>query len=181
LIHIKEVPFLKFFPRLADVGDEIAADGRRRRGCTLVHSLAVMVCSTKVVGASTGTLTPDKLPMEAVCVGLDGDGDAEATTGDGDAEAAAHGMRRIDSHSREIDRWATFFRHWLRLRDSAEEVRERFGEGEIGDETNENAPEGLAAGGASSSPARSAAGDDAAQNRPARRPNVSPSMRQPRK
>jgi hypothetical protein len=92
LIHIKEVSFLKFFPRLADIGDEITADGRRRRGCTRVHSLAIMVCSTKVVGASTGTLTPDKLPMEAGCEGF---------VGDDDGEAATHDLRRIDSHSRE--------------------------------------------------------------------------------
>jgi hypothetical protein len=92
LIHIKEVSFLKFFPWLADVGDEITADGRRRRGCTRVHSLAIMACSTKVVGASTGTLTPDKLPMEAGCEGL---------VGDGEGEAATHDLRRIDSHSRE--------------------------------------------------------------------------------
>jgi hypothetical protein len=95
MIHIKEVSFLKFFPWLGVIGDGITADGRRRRGCTRVHSLAIMACSTKVIGASTSTLTPDKLPMEAGCEGLDGDGDGEAAT---------HELRKIDSYSREIVR-----------------------------------------------------------------------------
>jgi hypothetical protein len=95
LIHIKDVSFLKFFLRLAVVGDGSTADGRRRRGCTRVHLLAIMACSMKFVSASTGILTPDKLPMEVGCEGL---------FGDGDGEVATHDLRRIDSHSREIDR-----------------------------------------------------------------------------
>jgi hypothetical protein len=64
LIHIKDESFLKFLLRQADDGDRITAGERRRRGCTRVHSLATMACSSKVVGASTGILTPEKLPME---------------------------------------------------------------------------------------------------------------------
>jgi hypothetical protein len=167
LIHIKDESFLKFLLRLAVDGDRITAGERRRRGCTRVHSLATMACSSKVVGASTGILTPEKLPME---VGYEG------RVGDGDGAAAAKGLRRIDSHSRAIDRSATFFRHCLRFRDSFEEERERFDEGEIGDGKREDAPWGdLAAGGeATSSPARSAAGVEVAQNRPERRSNGSP-------
>jgi hypothetical protein len=166
LIHIKDESYLKFLLRLAVDGDRITAGERRRRGCRRVHSLATMACSTKVVGASTGILTPDNLPMEVGC---------EGRVGDDDGEVASRGLRRIDSHSRVIERNATFFRHCLRFWDSFEEERERFDEGEIGDGTREGAPWGdLAAGGeATSSPARSAAGDGVAQNRPGSRSNGS--------
>jgi hypothetical protein len=166
LIHIKDESCSKFLFRLAVDGDRITAGERRRRGCTRVHSLATMACSTKVVGASTGILTPDNLPMEVW---------GESRFGDDDGEVASQGLRRIDSHSRAIERDATFFRHCLRFRDSFEEERERFDEGEIGDGTREDVPWGdLAAGGeATTSPARSVAGDGVAQNHPGRRSNGS--------
>jgi hypothetical protein len=91
LIHIKEASDLKSFPWLAIVGDESMADERRRRGWTRVHSLAMMACSTNVVGANTGILMPDQLPMEAGCAGL-----VREEAGD----AASHDLwRRIVSHS----------------------------------------------------------------------------------
>jgi hypothetical protein len=53
LIHIKEAGDLKSIPRLAVVGDGNVVVERRCRGWTRVHSLAMIACSTNVVGAST--------------------------------------------------------------------------------------------------------------------------------
>jgi hypothetical protein len=73
LIHIKDFGDLNPLPRLAVVGDEGAVFVRRRRGGTRVHSLAMIACSIKVVGASTGNLMSDQLPMETRSGGLVGD------------------------------------------------------------------------------------------------------------
>jgi hypothetical protein len=73
LIQIKDFGDLKPRPQLAVGGDEVAVFDRRRRGGTRVHSLAMIACSIKVVGASTGNLMSDHLPMETRSGGLVGD------------------------------------------------------------------------------------------------------------
>jgi hypothetical protein len=168
LIHIKGACDLKSLPRLAVVGDENVVVERRRRGWTRVHSLATIACSTKVVGGSTGILTPAQLPMEARCDGL---------LGDGTGVAIPHELRRrIESHSIVIDRWAVFFCHCFKHRDSAEEESDRFGEGEMEEGKKEDSPWDSPAteGEVPSSPAGSAAGDVIAQKCPESRPNGSP-------
>jgi hypothetical protein len=132
LIHIKEAGDLKSLPQLAVVGDESVVVERRRRGWTRVHSLAIIACSMKVVGASTGNLMSAQLPMETRCGGL---------VRDETGVAEPHELRRsIESHSTAIDRWAVFFRHCFKHRDSAEEESDRFGEGEMEEGKKEDSP-----------------------------------------
>jgi hypothetical protein len=123
LIHIKEFGDFEPLPRLAVVGDEGVEILRRRRGVTRVHSLAIIACSIKVVGAITGSLMSVHLPMEARSGGIVGD-----ETGDDEPNEQ---WRSIDSHSALSDRRDVFFRHCFRQRDSADEESDRFGEGEM--------------------------------------------------
>jgi hypothetical protein len=123
LIHIKDFGDLNPLPRQAVVGDEGAEFVRRRRGGTRVHSLAMIACSIKVVGASTGNFMSDQLPMESRSGGLVGD-----ETGVEEPQVL---WRSIDSHSALIDRREAFFRHCFKQRDSADEDSDRFGEGEM--------------------------------------------------
>jgi hypothetical protein len=129
----------------------------------------MIACSTNVDGSSTGSLTSALLPMEARSfVGLD-----VGETGDLEPPAL---RCNIDSHSMAIERRSHLFRHCFRCRDSAEEESDQNGSGEMGDGEKGDAPRTSPASGkdASASPARSADGDEIAQNRPGRRPNGSP-------
>jgi hypothetical protein len=132
-----------------------------------------MMFSTKVVGASTGILIPGQLGFR-VGVGdeLDGIGPAEKGSGD----ATSHDVqRRALPQSRALARWMAFLRHCLNPRASAAELSERFEQGDAGDERDENVPTGSPADRPDGdSPARSSSGEVDSQNRPGRRPNVSP-------
>jgi hypothetical protein len=70
--------------------------------------------------------------METRCGGL---------VGDETGVAEPHELRRsIESHSTVIDRWAVFFRHCFKHRDSAEEESDRFGEGEMEEGKKDDSP-----------------------------------------
>jgi hypothetical protein len=140
---------------------------RRPRERTRVHSLALMICSTKVVGANTGTLTPGQLGFREGGGGLAEGGSGDATSQDV--------QRRALPHSLASALWLTFLRHCLIPRASAEELSERFEQGGTGFEREGNVPwRSPTAEPNRVSPARSSSGEVCSQNRPGRRPNVSP-------
>jgi hypothetical protein len=132
-----------------------------------------MMFSTKVVGANTGILIPGQLGFrEDGGDELDGRGLAENGSGD----ATSHDVqRRALSHSRARALWLTFLRHCLIPQASAEELSERFEQGDAGNEREKNVPSGSPAAEPDGvSPVRSSSGEVVSQNRPGRRPNVSP-------
>jgi hypothetical protein len=92
----------------------------------------MIACSSKVVGASTGSLMSVHLPMEARSGGIVGD-----ETGDGVSKGQ---WRSIASHFAFSDRMDVFFRHCFRHRDSADEESDRFGEGEMEEGQREKSP-----------------------------------------
>jgi hypothetical protein len=167
LIQIEEGTFERNPLRLAgDAGDGGAME-RRPLERTRVHSLAVITCSTNVVGAITGTLTPCQL------VGRVDDGElAEAGSGD----ATSHDVQsRTRSHRRDEIASARCLRHFREASFSADELRLRVGEGMTGDRERGSVPLGSPEGGDRRSPsAGSSSGEASAQNRPGSRPNGSP-------
>jgi hypothetical protein len=168
LIHTKEVSAFRNLPRLAvDEGDGGEME-RRPLGRTRVHSLAMIMCSTNVDGANTGSLTPCQLCFK----GCDGGGFA----GEGSGDATSHDVLSSTlSHSRAKEAWEVFLRHCLNPLDSAEELRDRLGEGETGVKEKGDVPWGspeIKDG--RSSPARSCSGEEISQNCRGSRPNVSP-------
>jgi hypothetical protein len=171
LIHIEESPALGFLRPIAVDGDGAATE-RRSRGLTRVHSLALITFSTKVDGASTGSLIPGRIGLTEC--GEEGIGDRSLAGGDTDGASSHDEQRRASPHSRSLARWETFLRHCLNPRASAEELSERFEQGGEGDERKEGVPTGSPAdSSAGDSPAGSNSGEDVSQNRPGRRSNVS--------
>jgi hypothetical protein len=97
LIQTEEAPALNLPWLAVDNGDGAAAE-RRPRGRTRVHSLAWIICSTKVVSANTGILTPGQLGFrEDGGGGLDGGGLTEEGSSDATSQDV---LRRVVPHSR---------------------------------------------------------------------------------
>jgi hypothetical protein len=167
LIQTEEGAFVRNPPRLAsDVGDSGELE-RRPLDRTRVHSLAVIIFSTNVVGANTGILTPCQL------VGLSDDG---GVAGAGSGDATSHDVQSsARSHLRFEIASACFLRQFLEARASADELRLRVGEGVTGVRGNGSVPLGSPEGGGGRSPPAISSSDEAsAQNRPGRRPSGSP-------
>jgi hypothetical protein len=96
--------------------------------------------------------------------------------GEGSGDATSHDVQSSTrSHFRVEVAWALFLRQSLKPLASADELRDRFGEGETGVKEKGDVPWGsLEIEDVRSSPARSSSGEEISQNRPGRRPNVSP-------
>jgi hypothetical protein len=152
LIHTEEGAFVQNLPRLAD---DIGGMERRPLDRMRVHSLAVIICSTNVDGASTGILTPCQLV--GVCEGgeLAGEGSGDATSHDVQSSARSHFRSEIA--------WAHFLHQIFAPRVSVDELRLRVGEGVMGVREKGNVPWGSPEdGGGRSSPAISSSDEASA-------------------
>jgi hypothetical protein len=87
LIQTEEGAFERNPLRLAGDSGEME---RRPLYRTRVHSLAVIICSTNVVGANTGILTPCQLVGLTDDGGLAGAGSGDATSHDAQSSARSH-------------------------------------------------------------------------------------------